>query len=95
MGNWVPFVLLTVLTWGAYIPTLHRGQVALSGSGVHAFLMVGVAYLLVAILIPGTMIARAGSWEVFTSGGMALTVAAGVLGALGALGIVFALVNGG
>jgi len=95
MGNWVPFVLLTVLTWGAYIPTLHRGQVALGGSGVHAFLMVGVAYLLVAILIPGTMIARAGSWEVFTSGGMALTVAAGVLGALGALGIVFALVNGG
>ena len=88
MGNWVPFVLLTVLTWGAYIPTLHRGQVALSGSGVHAFLMVGVAYLLVAILIPGTMIARAGSWEVFTSGGMAF-------GALGALGIVFALVNGG
>ena len=95
MANWVPFVLLTVLTWGAYIPTLHRGQVALGGSGVHAFLMVGVAYLLVAILIPGTMIARAGSWEVFTSGGMALTVAAGVLGALGALGIVFALVNGG
>ena len=95
MGNWMPFVLLTVLTWGAYIPTLHRGQVALGGSGVHAFLMVGVAYLLVAILIPGTMIARAGSWEVFTSGGMALTVAAGVLGALGALGIVFALVNGG
>jgi hypothetical protein len=57
--------------------------------------MVGVAYLLVAILIPGTMIARAGSCGVFTSGGMALTVAAGVLGALGALGIVFALVNGG
>ncbi len=95
MGNWVPFVLLTVLTWGAYIPTLHKGQVALSGSGVHAFLMVGVAYLLVAILIPGTMIARAGSWGVFTSGGMALTIGAGVLGALGALGIVFALINGG
>ena len=68
MGNWVPFVVLTVLAWGAYIPTLHKGQAALGGSGLHAFLMVGVAYLLVAILIPG---------------------------ALGALGIVFALINGG
>ena len=95
MGNWVPFVVLTVLTWGAYIPTLHKGQAALGGSGLHAFLMVGVAYLLVAILIPGTLIARAGSWGAFTSTGMTLTIAAGALGALGALGIVFALINGG
>ena len=95
MRSWLPFVLLTVLSWGTYIPTLHKGQVALGGSGVHAFLMVGVAYLLVAILVPGTMIARAGSWDLFTSGGVTFTLAAGVLGALGALGIVFALVNGG
>ena len=95
MRSWLPFVLLTVLSWGTYIPTLHKGQVALGGSGVHAFLMVGVAYLLVAILIPGTMIARAGTWDLFTAGGAGFTLAAGVLGALGALGIVFALVNGG
>ena len=90
MRSWMPFVVLTVLSWGTYIPTLHKGQLALGGSGVHAFLMVGVAYLL-----PGGMIARAGSWDLFTTGGMAFTVAAGVLGALGALGIVLALVNGG
>ena len=95
MSRWLPFVLLTVLSWGTYIPTLHKGQVALNGSGVHAFLLVGVAYLLVAIAIPGVMIARAGSWDVFTAGGVTFTVAAGVLGALGALGIVLALVNGG
>ena len=95
MRSWLPFVVLTVLSWGTYIPTLHRGQVALGGSGVHAFLMVGVAYVLVAILVPGTIIARAGSWDLFTSGGVTFTIAAGVLGALGALGIVFALVNGG
>ena len=95
MRSWVPFVLLTVLSWGTYIPTLHKGQLALGGSGVHAFLMVGVAYLLVAILIPGTMIARAGSWGLFTGGGVWFTIAAGVLGALGALGIVLALANGG
>ena len=95
MRSWLPFVVLTVLSWGTYIPTLHKGQLALGGSGVHAFLMVGVAYLLVAILIPGTIIARAGSWELYTAGGMGFTIAAGALGALGALGIVFALVNGG
>ena len=95
MSRWLPFVLLTVLSWGTYIPTLHKGQVALNGSGVHAFLLVGIAYLLVAIAIPGVMIARAGSWDVFTSGGVTFTIAAGALGALGALGIVLALVNGG
>ena len=95
MRNWLPFVLLTVLSWGTYIPTLHKGQLALGGSGVHAFMMVGVAYLMVAIMVPGTMIARAGTWSVFTGNGVAFTIAAGTLGALGALGIVFALVNGG
>ena len=95
MSKWLPFVILTILSWGTYIPTLHRGQMALGGSGIHAFLMVGVAYVLVAIAVPGLMIARAGSWDVYSPNGMALCIGAGVLGALGALGIVLALVNGG
>jgi len=95
MSRWLPFVILTVLSWGTYIPTLHKGQVALNGSGVHAFLMVGVAYVLVAIAVPGVIVARAGSWDVFTSDGVWLTLGAGALGAVGALGIVLALVNGG
>jgi len=97
MRAWLPFVVLTVLSWGTYIPTLHRGQAALGGSGVHAFLMVGVAYVLVAIAVPGVMVARAGSWSTLTANanGMLFTLGAGVLGALGALGIVLALANGG
>ena len=95
MRSWLPFVIMTVLSWGTYIPTLHRGQMGLSGSGVHAFLMVGVAYVLVAIAVPGVIVARAGSWSTFTPNGMLFTLGAGVLGALGALGIVLALVNGG
>ena len=95
MNAWLPFVILTVLSWGTYIPTLHRGQLALGGSGVHSFLMVGIAYLLVAIALPGSMIARAGTWSLFTPAGIGFTLAAGTLGALGALGIVFALINGG
>ena len=95
MSTWFPFVILAVLSVGTYIPTLHRGQVALGGSGVHAFLLVGVAYVLVAIAIPSVMITRAGTWNTFTAGGVGFAMAAGVLGALGALGIVLALVNGG
>ena len=95
MRSWMPFVVMTVLSWGTYIPTLHRGQVGLGGSGLHAFLMVGVAYVLVAIAVPGVMVARAGTWSTFTPHGMLFTLGAGVLGALGALGIVLALVNGG
>ena len=29
MSRWLPFVMLTVLSWGTYIPTLHKGTVAL------------------------------------------------------------------
>lgn len=97
MRTWLPFVVMTVLSWGTYIPTLHRGQLALGSSGVHAFLMVGIAYVAVAIAVPGVMIARAGTWSLFgdNPNGMLFTFAAGVLGAVGALGIVLALVNGG
>ena len=79
MSAWLPFVVLTVLSWGMYIPTLHRGQAALGGSGVHAFLMVGLAYLFVAIAIPGSIIARASSWSVYTPSGIGFTIAAGGL----------------
>ena len=54
-----------------------------------------MAYVIVAILIPGVVVARAGGWDLFTAGGVSFTIAAGVLGALGALGIVLALANGG
>ncbi len=95
MRNWLPFVIMTILSWGTYIPTLHRGQMGLGGSGVHAFLMVGLAYVLVAIAVPGVMVLRAGSWSTFTPQGSLFTLGAGILGALGALGIVLALANGG
>ena len=95
MSSWLPFVLLAVLSWGTYIPTLHKGTSALGGSGIHAFLLVGIAYLFVAIAIPGTIVARAGSWHIFNPTGVAFTIGAGTLGALGALGIVLSLINGG
>ncbi|MHC5112239.1 MAG: hypothetical protein ACYTHJ_20470 [Planctomycetota bacterium] len=96
MKPWIVFVVCTVLCWGAYVPTLHNGQKALGeNSALRAFLFVGLAYLLVALLVLGyVMVMGSEPWE-FTRRGIGLSTLAGVLGALGALGIVFALKQGG
>ncbi|MBI4718434.1 MAG: hypothetical protein HY763_11555 [Planctomycetes bacterium] len=89
---WPWFVALTVLCWGAYVPTLHVGQAALGkNSALRAFLFVGLAYFLVSVAVLAYIwLAKAEPWEL-TGRGMALSTLAGTLGAVGALGIVFAL----
>jgi hypothetical protein len=88
---WLMFVLLTVLTWGAYVPTVHHGQKALGeNSALRAFLFIGMAYfVLAAVVFIGVRVFRMEAWS-FTSSGAALSFIAGVLGAIGALGVVFA-----
>src|SRR5438552_3335137 len=59
---WQAFVLGTVLAWGVYVPVLHEGQKKLgddkpSAGSVRAFLCVGLAYLLTAVLIPLCLLA--------------------------------------
>ena len=56
------FAIGAALSWGLYGPMLHKGQVAL-GNPMRALLCVGVAYLLVAILIPGGTLGVAGPVE--------------------------------
>lgn len=97
MWAWLIFVILTVLTWGAYVPTLHEGQMSM-GSGkapLRAFLFVGLAYFVTsAAVLFLVKIREMEPWD-FTSKGMSFSFVAGLLGAVGALGIVFALKNGG
>lgn len=96
MKWWIVFVLLTVVCWGAYVPTLHHGQSALGkNSALRAFLFVGLAYAVVSVIVLVYLkAAQSEVWE-FTGRGMSLSTIAGILGAIGALGIVFALKNGG
>lgn len=96
MKMWMLFVVLTILCWGAYVPTLHHGQSALGkNSALRAFLFVGLAYLLVSgFVVAYLFVMKSEPWS-FTGKGIGISTLAGVLGAIGALGIVFAMKHDG
>ena len=66
--NWLWFVLGAVLSWGIYGVALHRGQVAL-GNPLKALLCVGVAYFLIAVLVPAGALAGQGQFKGFANSG--------------------------
>lgn len=111
MQWWQVFVLCTILCWGCYVPTIHEGQGLLGGKGpsgkpmysaggLRAFLCVGFAYFLTAVVIPGVLLMTT-SMEDTTlfSGeqrtGTIVATVAGILGAAGALGIILSIKMGG
>jgi drug/metabolite transporter (DMT)-like permease len=90
---WVLFSLLTVCCWGLYGAFLHSGQVSM-GDPVNgrykAFLCVGLAYFLTAVLAPlAALVLKGASWS-FTPAGVAWSVLAGIVGAIGAFGVLLA-----
>lgn len=92
--TWVLFVLGAVVSWGMYGPALHKGQVQL-GSPLRALLCVGFAYFLVGVLVPLVSLSSQGQLNGFTLNGTVAATGAGVLGALGAVCIIFAFRYGG
>lgn len=91
---WIAFVGGTVLAWGLYGPSLHKGQIAL-GNPLRALLCVGVAYFLIGVLVPVAALSAQGELRQFTAAGTLMATLAGVLGALGAVGIIYAFRAGG
>ncbi|TWT39544.1 hypothetical protein [Blastopirellula retiformator] len=87
-------VALTAVCWGSYGAVLHEGQARLGGS-FKPLMCVGFAYFVVAILIPGAILASQGKlWQGWSFSGISWSSAAGVCGTLGALGIVLAFSAG-
>ena len=94
--NWLVYALLTVACWGVYGICLHAGGVGI-GDPVHgrlkAFLVVGLAYFLTAVLAPTViLIGKGGSaafWN-YPPKGFWWSLAAGIVGAIGALGVLLA-----
>jgi hypothetical protein len=89
------FTAMTALCWGVYGPMLHRGQMAMAGSRLRPFLCVGVAYFLIAVIVPTLLLLRWQEPGEFTFGGSLWSLAGGAAGALGALGIIMAFNFGG
>jgi len=92
--TWILFAAGAAVSWGLYGPTLHKGQVLLAHP-MRAFLCVGVAYLLVAVLVPGGVLASQNEWRGFNVTGTLIATIAGALGAFGALFVIWAFRAGG
>lgn len=86
-------VALTAVCWGVYGPVLHFGREAMHSS-LRPFVCVGLAYFLIAVLIPLVLLSRGerGGW---TTKGVIWSLLAGAAGACGALGVILALGFGG
>ena len=89
------FTALTFLTWGVYGVLLHNGQDAMNHAYLKPFVGVGIAYFLIAVLIPGVLISQKGEKGHWSLTGTLLSLLAGAVGAFGALGIILALGFGG
>ncbi len=91
--TWLMFSLLTVAFWGVYGIFLHTGQMAM-GDPVNgrykAFLFVGIAYLVTAVLAPAAVLAVNGAVWTFSGKGMLWSLLAGTVGALGAFCVLLA-----
>jgi hypothetical protein len=85
---------LTALCWGVYGPVLHEGQ-ALMGSRMRPFICVGMAYFLIAVIVPVLLLARGRDQGTWTVRGVLWSLLAGTCGAFGALGVILALAAGG
>ena len=92
--TWLLFVLGAVLSWGIYGVALHTGQVML-GHPLRALLCVGVAYFLIAVLVPVAGLVSQGQLGGFGLSGTMWATGAGALGALGAVCIIWAFRTGG
>lgn len=95
--HWLYFVIATVVCWGAYVPTIHSGQLGFGASKgpIRAFLFVGLAYFMVAVIVPGILLYFKQEPAEFPAKGMGISALAGMFGALGALGIILSMTHGG
>ncbi len=88
-------ILMAVICWGTYGPVLHLGQMKMGGSRLRPFICVGLAYFIIAVALPLSMLSLDRAGSVWTWWGMFWSIVAGTAGAIGALGIIMAFNSGG
>ena len=98
MGTWMARLLaiaLAICSWGAYGPVLHKGQANMHHSRLRPLLCVGLAYFLIAVIVPYFFLGELGEASTYKSVGTLWAIAGGAFGAVGALGIIMAFNFGG
>jgi hypothetical protein len=88
-------ISLTIVCWGCYGPVLHIGQAGMHHSRMRPFLCVGLAYFLIAVIVPNMILAEFHEQSNYSNLGTLWALAGGAFGALGALGILMAFNFGG
>ena len=91
--GWLAYALMTVACWGLYGILLHGGQVGMAdptNGRYKAYLFVGIAYFLVAVLAPlAILVATGADWNL-PAKGITWSLVAGIAGAVGAFGVLLA-----
>lgn len=91
--TWLTFALMTMAMWGLYGVLLHAGQASMGdviNGRYKAFLWVGIAYFLVAVLAPLViLVVRGATWKM-PGPGIMLSLLAGLTGAIGAFCVLLA-----
>src|SRR5207302_8953232 len=97
--TWLAFAMMTVVSWGVYGVFLHTGQTLMgdpANGRYKAFLFVGIAYFLTAVLAPlALLLMKGAAFSGYTSSGMGWSLFAGIVGAVGAFGVLLAFGAGG
>lgn len=94
MQKYLPFILMSIASWGLYVPCVHMAAGHLKSS-LRAFLFVCVAYFVTGVVTGLIMLGMRMNPLQFDSKGSTIALGAGALGAIGALGIILAVMNGG
>jgi len=95
---WWGYVILAGLSWGTYVPIIFYGGTELTtkpgtiGGRLASILCVGIAYFIMAVVIPVVLMATRGEeakpeWKL---NGLLFSGLAGVAGAVGAICVIFA-----
>ncbi len=89
----LPFVFVTIASWGNYGPLMHHGNLAMHDA-LRPFVGVGFAYFLIAVVVPTLLLQMKGEKGHWSKDGIILSLVAGAVGAFGALGVIVAFSAG-
>src|SRR5438105_9375604 len=93
-NEWLLYVAIAGLSWGTYVPLIFYGGNELggkSGARLMAILCVGIAYFVIAVVLPlALFLSKQEQWPELSTTGLVFSGMAGVAGAVGAICVIFA-----